>query len=55
MNHPWRKAALTGFSHMMPYEQAANDNNCPEKSGVNVLLILGHFQKCLTYYIKFIK
>lgn len=35
--------------HMMPYEQAAN-NNCPEKSGANVLLILGHFQKCLTEF-----
>lgn len=33
---------------MMLYEQAANDDNCPEKSGANVLLILGHFQKCLT-------
>ena len=35
---------------MMLYEQAANDDNCPEKSGANVLLILGHFQKCLTAF-----
>ena len=47
-SHMWCEASLTGFSHMMLYEQAVNDDNCPEKSGANVLLILGHFQKCLT-------
>jgi hypothetical protein len=33
---------------MMLYEQAANEKYCPVKSGANILLILGHFQKCLT-------
>ena len=47
-SHMWCEASLTGFLHMMLYEQTANDDNCPEKSVANVLLILGHFQQCLT-------
>jgi hypothetical protein len=36
---------------MMLYEQAANEKYCPVKSGANILLILGHFQKCLTTFL----
>ena len=49
----WCEASLTGFSHMMFYEQAANDKYCPVRFGANVLLILGHFQKCLTTFLLF--
>ena len=44
----WCEASLTGFSHMMFYQQAANERKCPGKSRANVLIILGHFQKWLT-------
>ena len=47
-SHVWCEASLTGFSHMMFCEQAANDKYCPVRTGAYVLLILGHFQKCLT-------
>jgi hypothetical protein len=39
---------------MMLYEQAANEKYCPVKSGANILLILGHFQKCLTVFFAFL-
>ena len=53
-SHVWCEASLTGFSHMMFLAQAANDKYCPVRIGANVLLIWGHFQKCLTPLTVFI-
>ena len=41
----WCEASLTGFSHMMFYQQAANERKCPGK-------IQG---KCFNYFETFSK
>ena len=41
----WCEASLTGFSHMMLYQQAANERKCPGK-------IQG---KCFNYFRTFSK
>ena len=51
----WCEASLTGFSHMMLYQQAANERKCPGKIQGKCFNYFGTFSKMVdTLFIYFL-
>ena len=47
----WCEASLTGFSHMMLYQQAANERKCPGKIQGKCFNYFGTFSKMVDNFV----